>query len=53
MGEQERMLTDRVDAEKYYKSMYSSLFFSRDNSWNLRDTHMFETLDRCPEAPRQ
>lgn len=35
-----------VDAEKYYKTLYSSLFFGRDESWNLRDTHMFETLDR-------
>src|SRR2546423_3129823 len=31
-----------VDAEKYYKAMY----YRDDKSWNLRDTHMFETLQR-------
>ena len=31
-----------VDAEEYYKAMY----YSSALSWNLRDTHMFETLDR-------
>jgi erythromycin esterase-like protein len=31
-----------IDAERYYRAMYY-----RDNkSWNLRDTHMFETLQR-------
>ncbi|KAK4238273.1 erythromycin esterase-domain-containing protein [Achaetomium macrosporum] len=30
------------DAERYYKAMY----YGRDESWNLRDTHMFETLVR-------
>ncbi|KAJ9300754.1 hypothetical protein DTO271G3_1918 [Paecilomyces variotii] len=30
------------DAEAYYKSMY----YSSASSWNLRDTHMFETLRR-------
>ncbi|KAM0546692.1 hypothetical protein ACHAPJ_010729 [Fusarium lateritium] len=30
------------DAEHYYKAMYHG----RDESWNLRDTHMFETLVR-------
>lgn len=31
-----------ADAERYYKSMYHG----RDESWNLRDTHMFQTLLR-------
>ena len=31
-----------ADAEAYYKSMY----YSDRTSWNLRDTHMFETLKR-------
>ncbi|KAL7930280.1 erythromycin esterase domain-containing protein [Trichoderma chlorosporum] len=30
------------DAEHYYKAMY----YGRDESWNLRDMHMFETLER-------
>lgn len=30
------------DAERYYKSMY----YSSASSWTLRDTHMFETLQR-------
>jgi erythromycin esterase-like protein len=29
-----------MNAERYYRSM----FHGRDQSWNLRDTHMFETL---------
>lgn len=29
-----------ANAERYYRSM----FHGRDESWNLRDTHMFETL---------
>ncbi|RYD75847.1 MAG: erythromycin esterase family protein, partial [Verrucomicrobiaceae bacterium] len=29
------------NAERYYRSMYKG----RDESWNLRDTHMFETLN--------
>ncbi len=29
------------DAEKYYRSLYSSF----ESSWNLRDRHMFETLE--------
>jgi len=29
------------NAEEYYREM----FCSRDNSWNLRDTHMVDTLD--------
>lgn len=30
------------DAEKYYRAMY----YSSASSWTLRDTHMFDTLDR-------
>lgn len=30
-----------VNAERYYRSM----FHGRDESWNLRDTHMYETLE--------
>ncbi|KAJ6082033.1 hypothetical protein N7499_006907 [Penicillium canescens] len=30
------------DAEKYYKAMY----YNSASSWNLRDLHMFETLQR-------
>jgi erythromycin esterase-like protein len=30
------------DAEKYYKAMY----YSSADSWNMRDIHMFETLER-------
>ncbi len=38
--------TDKLtDAEQYYKAMY----FGRDESWNLRDRHMFETLTRVIE----
>ncbi|KAF9769184.1 hypothetical protein IL306_013417 [Fusarium sp. DS 682] len=33
------------DAEQYYKAMYRG----RDETWNLRDTHMFETLMRLLE----
>ncbi|KAG9017513.1 hypothetical protein FRB90_000986 [Tulasnella sp. 427] len=33
------------DAEKYYQAMYQG----RDESWNLRDTHMFNTLRRLLE----
>lgn len=29
-----------ADAERYYRAMY----YGGDRSWNLRDTHMFETL---------
>ncbi|MDX1661788.1 MAG: protein-L-isoaspartate(D-aspartate) O-methyltransferase [Gemmatimonadota bacterium] len=29
-----------ADAEKYYRAMY----YGGERSWNLRDTHMFETL---------
>ncbi|QJW91441.1 erythromycin esterase family protein [Spirosoma taeanense] len=31
-----------VNAERYYESMYSY----EENSWNIRDTHMVETLNR-------
>ena len=31
-----------ADAERYYRSMY----WGRHESWNLRDQHMFDTLDR-------
>ncbi|KQY95121.1 erythromycin esterase [Caulobacter sp. Root1455] len=31
-----------VDAERYYRAMYHGAH----ESWNLRDRHMFETLDR-------
>lgn len=33
-------------AESYYRSVY----YGRVDSWNLRDTHMFETLDRLRKA---
>jgi erythromycin esterase-like protein len=33
------------NAETYYRSMFQS----RDESWNLRDTHMMETLDALRE----
>jgi erythromycin esterase-like protein len=33
------------DAERYYRTMFSG----RVNSWNLRDRHMAETLDRLLE----
>ncbi|KAG8939495.1 hypothetical protein FRC04_006271 [Tulasnella sp. 424] len=33
------------DAEKYYQAMFQG----RDESWNLRDTHMFNTLSRLLE----
>jgi erythromycin esterase-like protein len=39
-GEQNARLVK--DAEQYYKAMY----YGRDESWNLRDRHMFETLTR-------
>jgi erythromycin esterase-like protein len=35
-----------ADAETYYRSM----FFGRDESWNLRDGHMVDTLERVLEA---
>ena len=34
------------DAEAYYRAMY----FGGAESWNLRDTHMFETLESLLEA---
>lgn len=39
-GEQNARLV--ADAERYYKAMYHG----RDESWNLRDAHMFQTLVR-------
>ncbi|KAK4138383.1 hypothetical protein BT67DRAFT_370197 [Trichocladium antarcticum] len=39
-GEQNARLVK--DAEQYYKAMY----YGRDESWNLRDRHMFDTLVR-------
>ncbi|MFN2509718.1 MAG: erythromycin esterase family protein, partial [Chthoniobacterales bacterium] len=35
-----------MNAERYYRAM----FHGRDESWNLRDTHMFETLCQLLEA---
>jgi erythromycin esterase-like protein len=35
-----------VDAERYYRAMY----FGAQESWNLRDRHMFETLERILAA---
>ena len=35
-----------ASAERYYKVMY----YGRAESWNLRDTHMFETLEHLLEA---
>src|SRR5438874_13496044 len=34
------ILTLFIDAVRYYRSMY----YSGNQSWDLRDTHMFETL---------
>jgi erythromycin esterase-like protein len=34
-----------TEAEKYYRAM----FRGRPNTWNLRDTHMVDTLDRLME----
>jgi len=35
-----------ADAEHYYRSMY----YGNDESWNLRDSHMFDTLERLLES---
>ena len=35
-----------ANAERYYRSMFSG----RASSWNLRDTHMFETLCQLLDA---
>src|SRR5579871_4157715 len=35
-----------ADAEHYYRSMY----YGNDESWNLRDSHMFDTLERLMES---
>lgn len=37
-----------ADAERYYRAMYRG----RDESWNLRDEHMVDTLDRTREQLR-
>jgi erythromycin esterase-like protein len=34
-----------MNAERYYRAM----FHGRDESWNLRDTHMFETVEELAE----
>ncbi len=34
-----------ADAERYYRAMY----YGSNESWNLRDTHMFETLEALLE----
>jgi erythromycin esterase-like protein len=35
-----------VDAERYYRAMFRG---GRDNTWNLRDTHMADSLDALAE----
>ncbi|BCM17933.1 protein-L-isoaspartate(D-aspartate) O-methyltransferase [Mesorhizobium sp. J8] len=35
-----------ASAERYYRTMY----YGGSQSWNLRDTHMFETLERILDA---
>ena len=35
-----------ADAERYYRVMY----YGSEESWNLRDTHMFETLEHILQA---
>jgi erythromycin esterase-like protein/predicted alpha/beta-hydrolase family hydrolase len=35
-----------ADAERYYRMMY----YGSEESWNLRDTHMFETLEHILKA---
>lgn len=37
------------NSEEYYRS----LFFNEINNWNLRDSHMFQTLDQIMENYRQ
>jgi erythromycin esterase-like protein len=37
-----RPINTAASAERYYRAM----FHSRHESWNLRDTHMFETLNK-------
>lgn len=37
-----------VDAERYYRSM----FLGHDESWNLRDTHMTDTIDALADHQR-
>lgn len=38
-----------VNAERYYRAM----FRGRDNSWNLRDTHMVETIEALARHQQQ
>lgn len=50
MGEDERFYAEQnarlvANAERYYRAM----FHGRDESWNLRDTHMADTLDALIE----
>ena len=35
-----------ADAERYYRAMY----YGAGESWNLRDRHMFDTLERCSRS---
>ena len=35
-----------ASAERYYRTMY----YGGPQSWNLRDTHMFETLEHILDA---
>lgn len=37
-------------AVKGAESYYRSIFYGRVDSWNLRDSHMFETLDRLRKS---
>ncbi len=38
-----------VNAERYYRAM----FRGRDNSWNLRDTHMVDTIDALADHQQE
>jgi erythromycin esterase-like protein len=40
LQEANKYLDTRIDAEEYYKAMY----FSSAESWNFRDSQMFEIL---------
>lgn len=37
------------DAEEYYRAMFGSHVIPRPNLWNMRDRHMFETLESLKE----
>lgn len=37
------------NAEEYYRAMFSSDVTTRPNLWNMRDRHMFETLEELME----